>query len=225
MLCSCVGHRHCIMACANGGSAVNGVRSRLNDSHRRSRSNGHSRHRAGAAAAGTASNGHLSNGHLGNGHVSKEALNGVQAAASGRERRASSSSNDSANARLTERKTPRGNTNKSKKRKSGQKSSAAATTSPSTAAGDHPAAQTSCADCNSDLTDSEVEVCQNCFGVRQRKYVDDECCPYPFHFIKKKYLPLWMHEPEYIMSPRPKKKKDKTDMSDPAQEDVAQDDE
>ena len=33
-----------------------------------------------------------------------------------------------------------------------------------------------------------------------------------------------MHEPEYIMSPRPKKKKDKTDMNDPAQEDVAQDD-
>ena len=220
---ACVLHAPGIMACANG-SAVNGVRNRLSNAHRRS--NGHSQNgAAGAGAAETAGNGRLSSGHLGNGHVPNEASSEVPlqaAAAAGRQRRASSSSNDSANA--LQRNAP-DNSNKPKKRKSGRKSAAsAASPSTTTAATDHQAAQASCADCNSDLTDSEVEVCQNCFGLRkQRKNTDDERCPYPFGFIKKKYLPLWMHEPEYIMSPRPKRKKCEAD-SDKAQEEEIHDD-
>ena len=240
----------CIMACANGSAEVNGVRSRLSGAHRRSRTNRRSRNGAGAGAAAdeTAgnwhlSNGQLSNGHLGNGHLPNPTLTGggqqqqqqataaaaAAAAASGRVRRASSSSNgsnDSVNAAARMRRTADSSTSKKGKPGRTKNSEAAASPSSTTAAvdnGNNTAAQASCADCNLDLTDSEVEVCQTCFGLRKRRNnVDDERCPYPFGFLKKKYLPLWMHEPEYIMSPRPKRKKSNPE-SDQAQENHVED--
>ena len=71
---------------------------------------------------------------------------------------------------------------------------------------DSSSSQGSCAECQTDLTDTDVEVCQTCFGLKKARKMEELYCPYPFHFIPKKYIPLWLHEPEYMIWHPPKPK-------------------
>ncbi|KAL8570499.1 hypothetical protein ACOMHN_034534 [Nucella lapillus] len=144
-------------------------------------------------AAEPVENGHPNgrmNSHPGsprNGHAPSGCLNtGSQNSAELRERTVSSSSSDIDTDRQMHRKN-RNRKNEAVKQKAAPNSSC-------------PTSHASCQDCQTDLTDSDVEVCQDCFGLRKQK-IDtnmDEYCPFPLHFLKKKHVPEWFFEPEYV---------------------------
>ena len=67
----------------------------------------------------------------------------------------------------------------------------------------------SCTECSTDQIDSDVEICNECFGLkRQRISENSEYCEYPLQFVKKVWLPLWLVEPEYMIQRTTKTQED-----------------